>query len=92
MWGERGRLLRHVDIAKAVDYMLRRWPTLSRFLDDGRICPISNTAERRPVAKRLVGNRGRLSVRIVEVGAAAMYSPIAAANLNGVDTRAWLLG
>ena len=25
-------------IAKAIDYMLKRWPAFTRFLDDGRIC------------------------------------------------------
>ena len=35
---ERARLSRHADIAKAIDYMLRRWPAFTRFLDDGRIC------------------------------------------------------
>ena len=38
MRGERARLSRHTEIAKAVDYMLKRWPAFTRFLDDGRIC------------------------------------------------------
>jgi len=33
---ERARLSRHADIAKAIDYMLKRWPAFIRFLDDGR--------------------------------------------------------
>ena len=28
------------DIAKAIDYMLKRWTAFTRFLDDGRICLI----------------------------------------------------
>jgi hypothetical protein len=26
----------HADVAKAIDYMLKRWPAVTRFLDDGR--------------------------------------------------------
>ena len=31
---ERSRLSRHVDTAKAMDYMLKRWTAFTRFLDD----------------------------------------------------------
>ena len=34
----RGKMSRHADVAKAIDYMLKRWPAFRRFLDDGRIC------------------------------------------------------
>ena len=34
------------DVAKAIDYMLKRWVALTRFLDDGRICMSNNAAER----------------------------------------------
>jgi transposase len=43
---ERGRLSRHADVAKAMDYMLKRWDAFTRFLDDGRICLTNNAAER----------------------------------------------
>ena len=33
MRGERGRLSRHADVAKAMDYMLKRWDAFTRFLD-----------------------------------------------------------
>jgi transposase len=39
-------LSRHADVAKAMDYMLKRWPAFTRFLDDGRICLSNNAAER----------------------------------------------
>ena len=32
----RGKMSRHADVAKAIDYMLKRWPAFRRFLDDGR--------------------------------------------------------
>jgi len=31
----RRKLSRHVEVAKAIDYMLKRWVSFSRFLDDG---------------------------------------------------------
>ncbi len=43
---ERARLSRHAPVAKAMDYMLRRWDRFARFLDDGRICLSNNAAER----------------------------------------------
>ena len=33
-------------LAKAIDYMLKRYPAFGRFLDDGRICLSNNAAER----------------------------------------------
>ena len=43
---ERAKLSRHNAVAKAIDYMLTRWPAFSRFLEDGRICLTNNAAER----------------------------------------------
>jgi hypothetical protein len=37
---------RHADVAKAIDYMLKRRKAFTRFLDDGRICLTNNAAER----------------------------------------------
>jgi transposase len=54
MRSERARLSRHADVAKAMDYMLKRWPAFTRFLDDGRICLSNNAAER-----ALRGHRAR---------------------------------
>ncbi|MFI4972161.1 MAG: IS66 family transposase, partial [Hyphomicrobiales bacterium] len=42
----RAKLSRHVEVAKAMDYMLKRWETFARFLQDGRICLTNNAAER----------------------------------------------
>jgi len=54
MRAERACLSRHAETAKAIDYMLTRWPAFTRFLDDGRICLSNNAAERalRGVAMR----------------------------------------
>jgi transposase len=43
---ERGKLSRHNEVAKAMDYMLKRIEVFTRFLDDGRICLSNNAAER----------------------------------------------
>ena len=40
------RLSGHSDVAKAMDYMLKRIDAFTRFLDDGRICLTNNAAER----------------------------------------------
>ena len=43
---ERAKLSRHNDVAKAMDYMLKRIDAFTRFLQDGRICLSNNAAER----------------------------------------------
>src|SRR5262249_42087496 len=43
---QRAALSRHNDLAKAIDYMLKRWSAFTRFLEDGRICLTNNAAER----------------------------------------------
>ena len=85
------RLSRHNDVAKAMDYMLTRWPAFTRFLDDGRICLTNNAAERalRGVA---LGRRNWTFCGSDRGGerAAAIYTLIATAKLNDVDPEAWL--
>ncbi len=44
MRAERVKLSKHSPVAKAMDYMLRRWELFARFLDDGRICLTNNAA------------------------------------------------
>jgi len=40
---QRAKLSRGHDLAKAIDYILKRWTAFTRFLDDGRVC-LSNNA------------------------------------------------
>jgi len=49
MRNERAKLSRYNHVAKAMDYILKRWDAFSRFLEDGRICLSNNAAERRSV-------------------------------------------
>src|SRR5215204_1437011 len=78
-------------MAKAFDYLLRRWPSFTRFLDDGRVCLSNNAAERaiRPIA---VGRRNWTFAGSDTGGhrAAAMYTLIETCRMNDVDPRAWL--
>ncbi len=34
------------DLAKAMQYMLKRWSAFTLFLEDGRVCLSNNAAER----------------------------------------------
>ena len=40
------KLSRGHDLAKAMNYMLKRWASFTLFLDDGRVCLSNNAAER----------------------------------------------
>ena len=88
---ERARLSRHADTAKAIDYMLKRWPAFTGFLDDGRIC-LSNNAAERALRGIAIGRRAWLFAGSDRGGerAAAMFTLIESAKLNGVDPQAWL--
>ena len=79
------------DLAKAFRYMLARWTALTRVFDDGRIALDNNPAERalRSVA---IGRKNYLfagSDRGAE-RAAALYTLIETAKLNGLDPEAYL--
>ena len=91
MRAARSKMSRHADVAKAMDYMLKRWSTFTRFLNDGRICLTNNAAERalRGVA---LGRKAWLFAGSNRGGerAAAMYSLVVTCKLNDVDLRAWL--
>ncbi len=88
---ERARLSRHAATAQAIDYMLTRWPAFTRFLGDGRVCLTNNAAER---ALRCIalGRRSWLFAGSDRGGerAAAIYTLIATAKLNGINPQAWL--
>ena len=91
MRAERARLSRHAPVAKAMDYMLRRWDRFTPFLEDGRICLTNNAAERalRPIA---LGRKAWLFAGSDRGGdrAAVIYSLIVTAKMNNIDPQAWL--
>jgi transposase len=88
---ERGKLARGNDVARAMDYMLKRWHAFTRFVDDGRVCLTNNAAERalRGIA---LGRKSWLFAGSDRGGqrAAFMYSLIVTAKMNDVDPQAWL--
>ena len=88
---QRGRVSKNSDTGKAIDYSLKRWAALTRFLDDGRLCMTNNAAERelRAIA---IGRRNWTFAGSDEGGrrAATLYTLIATAKLNDVDPQAWL--
>lgn len=87
----RSKLSRHAEVAKAMDYMLKRWDSFSRFLTDGRIC-LSNNAAERALRGVALGRKAWLFAGSDRGGewAAAVYSLIVTDRLNDVDPRAWI--
>jgi transposase len=85
------RLSRKHDLAKAINYILKRPAAFNLFLEDGRVCLSNNAAERglRGVA---LGRKAWLFCGSDRGGqrAAMMYSLIVTAKLNDVDPQAWL--
>jgi len=88
---QRAKLSRGNDVAKAMDYMLKRWTAFTRFLDDGRIC-LSNNAAERGVRGIALGRKSWLFCGSDRGGerAAVMYSLIVTAKMNDIDPQAWL--
>ena len=91
MLEQRAKLSRGHDLAKAMDYILKRWAAFTRFLDDGRVC-LSNNAAERALRGIALGRKSWLFCGSDRGGrrAAAMYSLIVTAKMNDVDPQAWL--
>ena len=77
--------------AKAIRYALDRWEALSRYCDDGRI-EIDNNAAERSLRTVALGRKNFLFAGSDAGGdrAAALYSLIGSAKLNGLDPEAFL--
>lgn len=85
------KLARGHDLAKAFNYVLKRWASFTLFLEDGRVC-LSNNAAERGLRGIALGRKSWLFCGSDRGGrrAAAMYSLIVSAKMNGVDPQAWL--
>ena len=85
------RISRNHDVAKAINYMLRRWDAFTRFLADGRVC-LSNNAAERSLRCVTLGRKSWLFCGSDRGGqrAAVAYSLIQTCRLNDVDPQAWL--
>jgi len=84
-------LSRKSDTTAAILYSLNRWPALARYCDDGRI-EIDNSAAERALRGVALGRRNFLFAGADSGGerAAAMYSLVETAKLNGLDPEAYL--
>jgi hypothetical protein len=82
---------RKSEAASAILYTLTLWPALTRYCNDGRI-EIDNSAAERALRGVALGRRNYLFAGFDAGGAhaAAIYSLIGTAKLNGVDPQAWL--
>ena len=77
--------------AKALDYSLKRWTALSRFLNDGQL-PIDNNWIENQIRPIAIGRNNWLFAGSLRAGqrAAAVMSLIQSAKLNGHDPYAYL--
>lgn len=78
-------------LAEAIRYALTRWSALTHYLRDGRV-EIDNNAAERALRGVALGRKNYLFVGSAAGGdrAAAMYSLIGSARLNGLDPEAYL--
>jgi transposase len=91
MLAQRSQVAHGGATARALDYSLKRWQALTRFIDDGRL-PIDNNwieNQMRPIA---IGRKNWLFAGSLLAGqrAAAIMSLIQSAKLNGHDPHAYL--
>ena len=77
--------------AKALDYSLRRWVALTRFVDDGQL-PVDNNWIENQIRPIAIGRNNWLFAGSLRAGqrAAAVMSLIQSARMNGHDPYAYL--
>jgi len=86
-----GKLSKKSDTTLAVCYTLGRWDALMRYCDDGRL-EIDNNAAERALRAVALGRKNYLFAGSDRGGesAAAIYSLIGTAKLNGIDPESYL--
>lgn len=91
MLGQRSQVANGGATAKALDYSLKRWLALTRFIDDGRL-PIDNNWIENQIRPIAIGRKNWLFAGSLLAGqrAAAIMSLIQSAKLNGHDPHAYL--
>jgi len=79
------------ELAIAIRYLLSRWPAFTRFRDDGRI-ELDNNAAERSLRAVALGRKNWLFAGSDDGGerAAAIYSLLGTAHLNGLNVEAYL--
>jgi hypothetical protein len=85
------KLSKKSELTQAIHYALGRWTPLMRYCDDGRL-EIDNNAAERALRAVALGRKNFLFMGSNAGGerAAAMYSLIGTAKLNGIDPEAYL--
>lgn len=91
MTGQRERVPEGSAIMKALDYSLKRWTALTRYLDDGNV-PVDNNWVENQIRPWAIGRSNWLFAGSLRAGqrAAAIMSLIRSAQLNGHDPYAYL--
>ena len=86
-----GKVSTKSELARAIGYSLTRWRSLTRYRDDGRI-EIDNNAAERALRGVALGRNNYLFMGSDAGGerAAAIYSLVETAKLNGLDPQAYL--
>ena len=88
---QRSQIVDDSATARALDYSLRRWGAITRFIDDGQV-PIDNNWVENQIRPVAVGRSNWLFAGSLRAGqrAAAIMSLIQSARLNGHDPYAYL--
>ncbi|NLY14719.1 MAG: IS66 family transposase [Gammaproteobacteria bacterium] len=91
MQAHRQKVPDNTGIARALDYSLKRWVALTRYLDDGQL-PIDNNRIENQIRPIALGRKNWLFAGSLRAGqrAAAVMSLIQSAKLNGHDPYAYL--
>ena len=78
-------------LAKASDYLLRRWPSFVRYAQTGDL-PIDNNPIENAIRPIAIGKKNWLFAGSERAGkrAAAIQSLLATAKINGLEPAAWL--
>ena len=92
-WLQQKRLgtTKNASITKAIEYCLKRWQALTRYLDDGNL-PIDNNWAENQMRPWALGRKNWLFAGSLESGqrAANVMSLVQSARLNGLDPYAYL--
>lgn len=88
---QRGKITDGTATAKAMDYTLKRWVALTRYLDDAAL-PIDNNHDEQQIRPWATGRKNWLFAGSLLAGqrAAVITSLIQSAKLNGIDPYAYL--
>lgn len=89
--GQREQVTDGTGIAKAIDYSLKRWAALTRYLDDGAV-PIDNNWVENQIRPWALGRSNWLFAGSLRSGqrAANIMSLVQSAKINGLDPQAYL--